>query len=204
MPMDTSSLSIPNLLHIAPNEYVGGFVSPESLSEVAALGFTHIIDMLPEHEHGAFDEAAMAAELGLYYVHLPIVGGHDLNRSNAEALDALLDGGVGSRDGLLNRFLAGREVAVFVCGGSGRLIQRGGALAQTVCRLLGTGQGGRGFGQGFLRPGRIPSDIKTGLEAAHIILRISAKAPCSMVLMSPHMSASTVRPASCSPDWAAV
>lgn len=112
MPMDTSSLSIPNLLHIAPNEYVGGFVSPESLSEVAALGFTHIIDMLPEHEHGAFDEAAMAAELGLYYVHLPIVGGHDLNRSNAEALDALL-ASVGETPVLVHCMSGNRVGALF-------------------------------------------------------------------------------------------
>lgn len=84
------SLPIPNLLFVEPNHYAGGYVSPEALAEVKAAGITHVIDMLPEHEHGGFDEAALAAELGLYYAHLPIVGGHDLNRANAEALHSLL------------------------------------------------------------------------------------------------------------------
>ncbi|WP_022955076.1 beta-lactamase hydrolase domain-containing protein [Perlucidibaca piscinae] len=84
------SLPIPNLLFLAPSHYVGGYVSPEALQAVKAHGITHVIDMLPEHEHGGFDEAAMAADLGLYYAHLPIVGGHDLNRGNAEVLDRLL------------------------------------------------------------------------------------------------------------------
>ncbi|MEO6699705.1 MAG: sulfur transferase domain-containing protein [Paraperlucidibaca sp.] len=90
MTINTARLHIPNLMQGASGLYSGGFVSPEALTEVKAQGFTHVIDMLPEHEHGSFDEAALAAELGLYYAHLPIVGGHDLNRSNAEALDALL------------------------------------------------------------------------------------------------------------------
>src|SRR5574343_864528 len=88
--MPVMSLPIPNLLFLAPSHYVGGYVSPEALQAVKAHGITHVIDMLPEHEHGGFDEAAMAADLGLYYAHLPIVGGHDLNRGNAEALDRLL------------------------------------------------------------------------------------------------------------------
>lgn len=84
------ALPIPNLLFVAPNHYSGGFVSPEALVQVKAEGITHVIDMLPDAEHGGFDEAALAAELGLYYVHLPIQGGHDLNKANAEALDRLL------------------------------------------------------------------------------------------------------------------
>lgn len=83
-------LEIPNLLQPSDQLLTGGFVSPEALLQVKAAGITHIIDMLPAHEHGGFDEAAMAEELGLFYAHLPILGGQDLNRDNAEALDQLL------------------------------------------------------------------------------------------------------------------
>lgn len=84
------ALPIPNLLFVEPNHYSGGYVSPEALTQVKAEGISHVIDMLPDNEHGGFDESAMAAELGLYYAHLPIMGGNDLNRANAEALDRLL------------------------------------------------------------------------------------------------------------------
>lgn len=84
------ALPIPNLLFVEPNHYAGGYVSPEALTQVKAAGITHVIDMLPDNEHGGFDEAAMAADLGLFYAHLPIQGGHDLNRDSAEALDRLL------------------------------------------------------------------------------------------------------------------
>ncbi len=84
------AIAIPNLLFVEPNHYSGGFVSPEALVQVKEAGITHVIDMLPEAEHGGFDEAGAAADLGLFYVHLPVQGGHDLNRVNAEALDRLL------------------------------------------------------------------------------------------------------------------
>jgi len=84
------NLDIPNLLAVTPRLYVGGYVRPDVLPAVKAAGITHLIDMLPEAEHGGFDEAAAVAELGLFYVHLPIQGGQDLNRSAAEALDRLL------------------------------------------------------------------------------------------------------------------
>ena len=91
------SLSIPNLLFIeSNNHYAGGYVSPEALEQVKARGITHVIDMLPDNEHGGFDEAAMAGELGLFYAHLPIQGGYDLSRENAEALDRLLAGAEGN------------------------------------------------------------------------------------------------------------
>lgn len=84
------ALPIPNLLFVAPNHYAGGYVSPEALAQVKAEGITHVIDMLPDNEHGGFDEAGLAADLGLFYAHLPVQGGHDLNKANAEALDKLL------------------------------------------------------------------------------------------------------------------
>jgi uncharacterized protein (TIGR01244 family) len=116
MTIDTAVLNIPNLMQGAPGHYSGGFVSPEALSKVKAQGFTHVIDMLPEHEHGGFDEAALAAELGLYYAHLPIVGGHDLNRSNAEALDALL-ASIGEAPVLVHCMSGNRVGALFALRG---------------------------------------------------------------------------------------
>lgn len=84
------NIAIPNLLFVEPNHYSGGYVSPEALVQVKDAGITHVIDMLPAAEHGGFDESAAAAELGLFYAHLPVQGGHDLNRNTAEALDRLL------------------------------------------------------------------------------------------------------------------
>ena len=84
------ALPIPNLLFVAPTHYAGGYVSPEAMALVKDHGITHIIDMLPANEHGGYDESAHAAELGLFYAHLPVQGGNDLNRANAEALDRLL------------------------------------------------------------------------------------------------------------------
>ena len=105
------SLPIPNLLQLG-NVYVGGYVSPEALSAVKAAGITHVIDMLPEHEHGGFDEAAMAADLGLYYAHLPVLGGNDLNRDNAQALDRLL-GEIGDTPVLVHCMSGNRVGALF-------------------------------------------------------------------------------------------
>lgn len=116
MTIDVTTLSIPNLMQGAPNQFSAGFVSPEAMAGVKACGFTHVIDMLPEHEHGGFDEAALAAELGLYYVHLPIVGGHDLNRHNAEALDTLL-ASVGDTPVLVHCMSGNRVGALFALRG---------------------------------------------------------------------------------------
>lgn len=126
------ALPIPNLMFVAPNHYSGGFVSHEAMALVKAEGITHVIDMLPRHEHGEYDEAAHAEELGLFYVHLPIQGGNDLNKTNAEALDRLLKD-VGDTPVLVHCMSGNRVGALFA-------LRAHWLQGQSVAEALATGR----------------------------------------------------------------
>ncbi|MGN6520020.1 MAG: beta-lactamase hydrolase domain-containing protein [Dokdonella sp.] len=68
---------------------VGGQPSAEQLRAFAAGGGV-VIDLRGPDEARSFDEAALAAELGLRYVNLPVSGAADLTPARAESLHAAL------------------------------------------------------------------------------------------------------------------
>ncbi|MES0874723.1 beta-lactamase hydrolase domain-containing protein [Sinimarinibacterium thermocellulolyticum] len=72
----------------APSEKVltGGKTSPEALRQAQAQGVAKIVNLCPPSEDLGFDEPALAAALGLAYENIPVAGGADLTRENAQRL----------------------------------------------------------------------------------------------------------------------
>ncbi|WP_282268158.1 sulfur transferase domain-containing protein [Stenotrophomonas sp. PS02298] len=107
--MYTYRLSLLLSLLLAANAYAGdatlrqprpdlitaGQPSAQQLRDAAANGVTTVIDLRRTDEDRGYDEAALAEQLGLRYVRLPIAGAGDITESNARTLDRLLkqDGG---------------------------------------------------------------------------------------------------------------
>lgn len=67
-----------------------GQPSPEQLRAAKARGLKRIVNLRPHSEPIGFDEAALAAELGLDYINIPVAGAGDINLDKARALDAAL------------------------------------------------------------------------------------------------------------------
>ena len=78
-----------------PDLITAGQPSAQQLRDAAANGVTTVIDLRKPDEDRGYDEAALAEQLGLRYVRLPIAGAGDITDANARALDRLLkqDGG---------------------------------------------------------------------------------------------------------------
>lgn len=78
-----------------PDLFTAGQPSAQQLRDAAGNGVTTIIDLRRADEDRGYDEAALAEQLGLRYVRLPIAGAGDITEANARTLDRLLkqDGG---------------------------------------------------------------------------------------------------------------
>lgn len=78
-----------------PDLITAGQPSAQQLRDAAANGVTTVIDLRKPDEDRGYDEAALAEQLGLRYVRLPIAGAGDITEANARTLDRLLkqDGG---------------------------------------------------------------------------------------------------------------
>jgi uncharacterized protein (TIGR01244 family) len=74
----------------APDLITGGQPTAEDFAAMAKAGLKHVINLRPEAEDAGFDEAALAAKLGLKYTLIPIAGAGDLTPENARKLDAAL------------------------------------------------------------------------------------------------------------------
>ncbi|WP_296253342.1 sulfur transferase domain-containing protein [uncultured Stenotrophomonas sp.] len=102
--MYTYRLSLLLSLLLAANAYAGdatlrqprpdlitaGQPSAQQLRDAAANGVTTVIDLRRADEDRGYDEAALAEQLGLRYVRLPIAGAGDITDANARTLDRLL------------------------------------------------------------------------------------------------------------------
>lgn len=73
-----------------PNLITAGQPSAQQLRDAAASGVTTVIDLRQPDEDRGFDEAALAEQLGLRYVRLPIAGASGITDDNARALQRLL------------------------------------------------------------------------------------------------------------------
>jgi len=90
------------LAKVAPTVYMSGQPTAEGLARMKALGVTRIINLRTQAEMDnrkvvTFDEAAVAADLGLDYVHIPS-GGPDspYARRSVEAFATAIDGAGGN------------------------------------------------------------------------------------------------------------
>jgi uncharacterized protein (TIGR01244 family) len=74
----------------APDLITGGQPTADDFKTMAAAGLKHVINLRPATEDAGFDEAALAAKLGLRYTLIPIAGAGDLTEENARKLDAAM------------------------------------------------------------------------------------------------------------------
>ncbi|KRG64184.1 hypothetical protein ABB26_09045 [Stenotrophomonas humi] len=73
-----------------PDLFTAGQPSAQQLRDAAANGVTTVIDLRQPDEDRGYDEAALAEQLGLRYVRLPIAGASGITDDNARALQRLL------------------------------------------------------------------------------------------------------------------
>ena len=81
---------LPNLRHPQQNRIVAGAIDAADLGRLRAAGIKHVISLRTAEDVQGFDEAGIAAGLGIDYHSIPIKGAQSLTKENAAALDALL------------------------------------------------------------------------------------------------------------------
>ncbi len=85
------AIDIPNARRPWPGVLVGGQPTVEQLEAAARAGYRTIINLRAPGEQGGWDEVPKAAELGLRYEAIPIVGIEGLNAENARKLATIVD-----------------------------------------------------------------------------------------------------------------
>lgn len=89
----TDAPAPPDLMNRAdplPGVTTSGQPDEASLQDLAAAGYTTVIDLRRADEDRGFDEQAAVEELGMSYVSLPIDGARGVTYENASLLDAAL------------------------------------------------------------------------------------------------------------------
>lgn len=74
----------------SPDLLTAGQPTAEDFQAMADAGLKHVINLRPAVEDAGFDEAALAAKLGLRYTLIPVAGAGDFTEENARKLDAAL------------------------------------------------------------------------------------------------------------------
>lgn len=72
------------------NRLVSGAIDANDLGRLRAAGVRHVINLRTPEEGKGFDEAQIAAGLGIDYHSIPIKGAESLTQENARKLDELL------------------------------------------------------------------------------------------------------------------
>lgn len=70
---------------------IGAQPTEEVLRQAAAAGIKVVVNFRGEGEDAGFDEEAVAAELGLTYLRVPVAGAQGLTPENVYLFDAVLD-----------------------------------------------------------------------------------------------------------------
>lgn len=91
--MKLTDIQIPLGNAPAANLLTGGQPTPADFEAMAAAGLKHVINLRPVSEDAGFDEAALAAKLGLKYTNIPVAGPQDIGDDNARKLDAAMKDG---------------------------------------------------------------------------------------------------------------
>ena len=82
--------NIANAHPLANNVVASGQPSAAQLKKASADGVRTVINLRPAGEFDEFDEAALIADTGMHYVHIPVAGPDDINGANAQTLDTAL------------------------------------------------------------------------------------------------------------------
>ena len=86
---------LPNAKYPAPGYISGGQPDQDQLASAVHAGLRRVINLRPTSEDAGYDEASLAAELGVEYHVVPVAGPHDLTPERVRRLDELL-----AQDGL--------------------------------------------------------------------------------------------------------
>ena len=81
---------LPGFANPVPDIHAGGRITADDLPALREAGIVHVIDLTPDAETPAFDEAAAVRSAGMAYDNLPIAGAGDLGRESVAAFDQLL------------------------------------------------------------------------------------------------------------------
>ena len=87
---ELSALAMKAAHELSPELITGGQPSRADLEKLKAAGVTTIINLRGSGEDAGFDEAAVAGELGLRYLAIPIAGADDVTAANAAKLDSAM------------------------------------------------------------------------------------------------------------------
>lgn len=96
----------------APDLYTAGQPSPEQLAELARQGVRTVVNLRAPTEPVAYDESAIAHDLGLRYVSLPVSGPQDLTPQLVARFSEELDAARGHGAVLVHCASANRVGAV--------------------------------------------------------------------------------------------
>lgn len=88
--MSDSKTALPNARAIDTSATSAGQPSEAQLQAASDNGVRTVVNLRPAGEFKDYDEAALAADLGLRYVHIPVAGPEDLTTENAEHLHRAL------------------------------------------------------------------------------------------------------------------
>lgn len=76
LPMDTTGLFRATIDRVGDDVFIGGQPTEKGLREMKALGVTTVVNLRTPEEMSrvGFDEAALASQLGMTYVYIPVRG----------------------------------------------------------------------------------------------------------------------------------
>lgn len=107
----------------------GGQPTEDEFRQAAKLGYKTVVNLRTDGEEIPFDEPALAEQLGMKYVHLPIAGAEGITSENAAALAEIL--GDAERPVLLHCGSGNRVGALFALDAHQRLGQDAETALQT-------------------------------------------------------------------------
>ncbi len=84
------AVGVPNAAMPLDNIVTSAQPTEEQLSALVDLGYTHFISLRPSTEEGAGWEEGIAADYGIHFTRIPVVGPAELTRENALELDRVL------------------------------------------------------------------------------------------------------------------
>ena len=88
--MKPEDITLPLGGHPAPNLLTAGQPTQADFEALAKAGVRHVIDLRPDAEDHGFDEAALAAKLGMRRTVIPVAGTGDITLETAKKLDAAM------------------------------------------------------------------------------------------------------------------
>jgi uncharacterized protein (TIGR01244 family) len=108
----TESIELSGGVRASDTVVVGAQPTAEALRQARDAGITVVVNFRGENEDAGYDQAALADELGLMYLRMPVAGAQDLTPENVLRFDAVLRQ-VGDQPALLHCASGNRVGALY-------------------------------------------------------------------------------------------